>query len=242
MRSVLSLISEFAEHESREGMAETLADAVAEALTRAIEARGAASFAVSGGSTPKALYERLSAKAIDWSKVTIVLVDERWVEPGKAGSNETFVRNALLKGEASKARFIGLKTPGDTPIQGLEDAEALVGTAPFPLDVVVLGMGLDGHTASWFPRAHGLDQALVSEGPRVAAIEAAQTQVTGPFTQRITLTKAALMGAGAVLVLLTGTKKRRTWEVAQGPGRVDDMPIRALIRDPEIELSAHWAE
>jgi 6-phosphogluconolactonase len=241
MRSVLSLISEFKEHGSLVSMGGELAKEVASVLAAAIAARGAASLAVSGGSTPKVFYELLSEQSLDWSKVTIVLVDERWVEPGKTGSNETFVRSALLQGEAARARLVGLKSDGETPWQGLSVVEARVGEVSLPFDVVVLGMGLDGHTASWFPRAQGLDGALATGGARVAAVKAAPTQITGPFAERITLTRGALSGTSLVLVLLKGDEKRRVWEVAQGPGRIEDMPIRALIRDPDFDLSAHWA-
>jgi 6-phosphogluconolactonase len=241
MRSVLSLISEFKEHDSLVSMAETLAIEVAAVLESALAARGRASLAVSGGSTPKAFYEHLSQKPLDWANITLVLVDERWVEPGKTGSNETFVRNALLQGEAAQARLVGLKTVGETPWHGLAEAEARVREVSLPLDVVILGMGADGHTASWFPRAQGLDGALSCGETRVAAVKAAQTQITGPFAERITLTRGALAHAGLMLVLLKGEEKRRIWQAAQGPGRIEDMPIRALIRDPDTALCAHWA-
>jgi 6-phosphogluconolactonase len=241
MPSVLNLISEFTSHDTKLDMAGVLTRQITQTLAEALEARGHASLAVSGGSTPKMLYEILGMQDLDWSKVTIVLVDDRWVEPGLAGSNESFVRKTLMSGRASIANFVGLKTKGETPHDGLAEARTRVATVNFPLDVVVLGLGNDGHTASWFPNASGLSEALEPLGEHVSAIDAAQSQITGPFTQRITLTRAAFANAGAIHVMFAGEKKRKTWAKAQGPGRVEEMPIRALIRDPNIALNAHWS-
>lgn len=241
MPSALSLISDFTSHDSRQEMAETLTVQITQTLTFALEAHGHASIAVSGGSTPQMLYEMLGEQDLDWSKVTILLVDDRWVEPGRAGSNESFVRKTLLSGRASIANFVGLKTMGDTPQDGLDAARQRVAAVSFPLDVVVLGLGADGHTASWFPNATGLSEAIAPHGEHVTAIDAAQSQITGPFTRRITLTRTAFADAGSIHVMFSGAKKRKTWMTAQGPGRVEQMPIRALIRDPNIALNAHWS-
>ena len=146
-----------------------------------------------------------------------------------------------MQGEVKAARFIGLKTTGDTPCHGLEEAETRLRDASDPFDAVLLGMGTDGHTASWFPHAQGLEGALSQTGTRVAAIEANRSEITGPFTQRVTLTRLALAGAREIHVLLSGADKREAWDEAMGPGEIEDMPIRALLRDPEIALRAHWA-
>ena len=229
------------EYESSSVMADTLATRIMESIAKAIKERGHASLAVSGGSTPRALYERLAHQEADWDRVVVVLVDERWVEPGARGSNETFVRETLIQGEARRAQLVGLKTSGDGPEDGLAEAEALLSKVPSPFDVVILGMGDDGHTASWFPHAKGLEQAIKGTGARVAAIEAQPSEITGPFTQRITLTRAALSDAPEIHILLSGVNKRQTWQEASGPGEIEDMPVRVLIRDPELPLQAHWA-
>jgi 6-phosphogluconolactonase len=229
------------EYADTSAMAEALAKPIAVALDDAIKQRGQAVLAVSGGSTPTALYQRLARVEIDWSRVTVILVDERWVEPGEPGSNETFVRETLMTGPAANARFVGLKAPGETPLDGLPVVAARVADVTFPPDVVILGIGGDGHTASWFPRADGLDDALAETGAPVAAIRAKQTVVTGALTDRMTLTRAALTGSRMSLLLLAGNDKKAALDAALGAGPVADMPIRALLRSDKDRPDIHWA-
>jgi len=235
-----SVLSEFHEHASREAMAKMLASHISDLLSAAIQDHGSASLAVSGGSTPKALYEQLSLSPLDWSKVTIVLVDERWVEPKEPGSNESFIDQTLMQNAAAKARFIGLKTNGETPQDGLEEAKTRLSGLSLPFDVVILGMGPDGHTASWFPHAHGLDNALDGTG-LLSAIEAKQSDVTGPHTHRITLSRKAIMDARAMVLMISGSEKRQVWDTACQAGDRSDMPVRALLHDDKLAIETHWA-
>lgn len=241
MTSSPSETIDFVEYASRDAMADSLTEATVQRLQDAIDARGFASIAVSGGSTPKMLYDRLAQTDLDWSKVHVVLMDERWVEPGEEGSGETFVRETLLQDKGAAAPFVGLKTPGETPFDGLGEAIERLASVPRPFDIVFLGMGVDGHTASWFPRALGLPEALAENGAPVAAIEAKRTEVSGPYTQRITLTRSAIEGAGALWLLITGADKRDALDAAMGAGPVEDMPVRALLRSGDIGFKIHWA-
>lgn len=228
-------------HDDRDAMVETLAAKIAARLEAGIAARGAASFAVSGGSTPAPLYERLSTTELDWSKVTVVLVDERWVDRGEAGSNADFVAGSLLQNLAAAARFVELKTADSTPKAGLAELEERLASVPQPFDAIVLGMGGDGHTASWFPHAAGLGEALDPASGPLAAIRAHPSDVTGPFLDRMTLTKPALDEAGLSVLMLTGQGKLDTLEEALGEGLVEDMPVRALLRPPASNFEIHWA-
>ncbi|MEE2526829.1 6-phosphogluconolactonase [Hyphobacterium sp. HN65] len=241
MKAVLELMTDFREYDEFDGLVADVSDQIAEALDAAIKSRGHAVFAVSGGSTPLPVYERLSHYPLDWSKVTIVLVDDRWVEPGLKGSNEGAIRSDLLKGSAASARFIGLKTPHGRPDEAEEAVNERLAILERPFDVVVLGMGGDGHTASWFPHAEGLAAALAEDAPMAVALTAERSEITGPFTERMTLSRAALRGARFTILLLKGQDKRETWIRAVNPGPVEDMPVRALINDPSIEPIVFWA-
>ncbi len=221
-----------------------LADEVAASLRSALAARGRAVLAVSGGSTPAALYRILADTELDWDRVTVVLVDERWVDPGQAGSNETFVHETLLQGRAAHAVFVGLKTAHAAPTDAAPErahavAEALAGA---PIDVAVLGLGADGHTASWFPHADGLEAALAADAPLVAAIRAAPSAVTGAHLDRLTLTLPALRDARQSIIMITGPEKRRAYEAALDElNAVADMPVRALLAATGATVSTRWA-
>lgn len=224
---------------SREAMAARVADVIEAQLGRALAERGRGALAVSGGSTPAALYGVLSGRKLDWARVSTPLVDERWVPPGADGSNETFVRSTLQQGAAAEAEVIGLWSDAATPGTGAAVAAERLETLQGAPDVVVLGMGSDGHTASWFPRAQGLDDAL-SEESGVAYVKARQSDVTGEHLDRLTMTLGAVMTARFVCLLITGDEKRAVLEKAAASGPVEDMPVRAILR-ARPDLWVCWA-
>lgn len=229
---------------TRDAMALRLADLIEAHLARAIATRGAASLAVSGGSTPAGLYQALSTRELDWARVTVALVDERWVRPGETGSNETFVRTTLVQNRAAAARLIGLwsevSSPAAGPAAGLDTATARLAAIGDAFDVVVLGMGNDGHTASWFPECEGLDRALDTTGPRLAAITAQPSEVTGDHLQRMTLTLGAIQNAGLICLLMSGAEKRAIFEKVRRATPVDEAPVRAILQ-ARADLWACWA-
>lgn len=224
-----------------EAAAEALAAAVTRTLQAALAARGHASLIVSGGSTPAPLYRRLAATELHWALIDVVLADERWVEPGADGSNEDFIRRTLLTEKAAAARFTGLKSAGAQPADGLDATEARLKALPWPADCAILGMGDDGHTLSWFPQADGLDNALAPDDALCAAISARPSPVTGTLTDRITLTMGALNGVTLGALLIKGAAKRAALEKATLPGPVDEMPVRALLNHPDLELQIFWS-
>ena len=141
-----------------------LAAEVAGRLRSALAEQGQALLVVSGGRSPVAFLEALSEEPLDWSRITVSLADERWVPESHADSNAGLVRRHLLRGEAAKARFIGLYQPAASLEEAAELADHHLHELPLPIDVLVLGMGDDGHTASLFPNSPGLDLAMDPQG------------------------------------------------------------------------------
>lgn len=214
---------------SREAMAARVADYLDAVIALAVAERGRAMIALSGGSTPEALYKELSGRALDWSRVIAVLVDERWVRPGALGSNESFIRDTFLRASAARATLIGLWSEAKSPQAGLAEAERRLAEAEI-FDAVILGMGNDGHTASWFPHCDGLDRALSTTGPRLAAIRAQKSDGASDYLDRMTLTLGVVASARTVALLIAGDEKRETFVRALSPGDTEDMPVRAILR------------
>lgn len=199
-----------------------LARRVAGDLAAAIETRGQASIAVPGGSTPAAFLGALGEADLDWKRVTATLTDERWVASDHARSNQRQLAGTLFAGRAVVAGFVPLYAGGAEP----EDAIAATASALdplLPLDVCVLGMGGDCHTASLFPGSPQLDAALDPEAGPVMAVTA-----PGQPERRITLTAPVLSGARRVYLLIRGAEKRAALDEALGldPRRA---PIRAVL-------------
>ena len=217
----------------KQQLAEALAGAIAANLKAGIAARGAASLAVSGGSTPALLFRTLSARAdIPWDKVTVTLVDERWVDETSDRSNARLVKANLLQNRAAVARFVPLYQGGDTPDPAKAGkAQAAV---PQPLDAAILGMGNDGHTASFFPGGNNLEQALTAEGPVVSMV------APGAGEARVTLTLKRLLAAKALYLHIEGEEKVKTLDKAEAEGPVEDMPVRAILRETSTPLTIYW--
>ena len=218
----------------RQHLADALADAVSANLRDAVAARGQASIAVSGGSTPTLFFRALGARAdLPWENVTVTLVDERWVPETSERSNARLVRASLLQGPAAAARFVPLYQGGAAPDPA--KAGAALAAVPTPLDVALLGMGNDGHTASFFPGGDNLRAALTGEGPVVSMT------APGAGEPRITLTLDRLLGARALYLQIEGEEKARTLEQAEAEGPVEDMPVRAILRQTTTPLTIFWS-
>ena len=225
------------EYENRDQLAEALASGVAAVLAGAIAMRGEARLAVSGGSTPMRFFTRLSQAAIDWEKVTITLVDERFVDPDHERSNLRLVREALLRNKAAKAKLVPLT---DGSVATVEKAAieadhmiAMLGR----LDAAILGMGNDGHTASFFPRGDRLEDALDPNCQHhVIAISA-----PGAGEPRLTLTLHYLLEAHFLALHIEGGEKLQTLDRARKDGSELAMPVRAVFRRAADRLQIFWA-
>lgn len=212
------------------------------ALATAIDERGEASFMVSGGSTPEALYKSMSQAELAWQSVYVALVDERWVDFDHDKSNEAFTVNTLMQNKAASANLIGMKNSAATAAEGLDDCESVYQQLAQPFAVTILGMGSDGHTASLFPHAKGLAEALELDNKSLcAAITAHESEVTGAITERMTLTLAALLKSQTLILLITGDEKLKVLRAAQAGTDVSEMPIRAILQQQQVPVTVYWA-
>ncbi len=226
------------DYASREALAEALCGGIAAVLAGGIATKGSAVLAVSGGSTPKLLFRHLSRAEIDWDKVSVVLVDERWVPESSDRSNARLVRDNLLQNHAREARLLPFFIEGLSADEAMDELNASFGALPRPFDAVILGMGTDGHTASFFPGGDTLSEAIDPDAPAaVMAIEA-----PGAGEPRVTLTLPRLAEARFLALHIEGEDKRRVLGEALRDGAVEEMPVRAVIRAQRAEpLQVFWA-
>ena len=222
---------------SMDTLSRDVASGIAAHLARGIAERGIASLVVSGGRTPVKLFEQLRVQTIDWSRVCVALADERWVEPTDAGSNEKLVRDVLLKDRAAGARFSGMKNAAPSPDLGAVSAWETFARVPRPFDVTVLGMGDDGHTASLFPGSPNLHSAL---NPAASAGCIGMWAPAAPHP-RLSLNLSALLDSRRVLILIEGEAKMRTYTLASAAGDVEQMPVRAVLRQSRVPIEVLWA-
>ena len=233
-------IYKFHEFATRTEADAALTEWVKNCVQKGIANKGEATIMLSGGSTPVKAYEALSIAELDWNKVKIGLVDDRWVDEENPGSNAAMIRRALLKDKAASAKLITLKTEDETPQEGVEDLERRLAKISKPFDVCVMGMGSDGHTASWFPGSLGLTAALDIENSNyVCAINANGAPVAGDYQHRISLTLTGVMHAREIVLYITGQEKLDVFRNAYRFS-VEDRPVKALLAAGP-RLTVFWA-
>jgi 6-phosphogluconolactonase len=219
----------------RPELAAALAGRVADRLSKAIAERGKALLAVSGGTTPAKFFAALSAAPIAWDKVIVTLVDERFVPASSPRSNAGLVAANLLQNAAKAARFVPLYHDA----VGIEDAaasdDAALRSLPWPLDVVVLGMGPDGHTASFFPDADDLARLLDPSCDRIVL----PVHAASAGEPRLTLSLARIVDAGLIALHIEGDDKRTAFDGAVAPG--PRKPIRAVLDASPRPVEVFWA-
>ena len=221
---------EFQEFESGAALADALTVEVAGALAHAIRLHGKAALALSGGKTPVRFLEAMSRYRMPWNDVVVTLVDERWVPESDPRSNAGLARRHLLKGPLSNIEFVPLYRPVPTPEEALADVSKAIADLPLPFAAVVLGMGDDGHTASFYPGGDNLAKANSPDSKDlVMSIRAA-----GAGEPRITLTLPLLLASDEVLLHIEGADKRAAFEKAVAGEDVAEMPVRSLLNSEKL--------
>jgi 6-phosphogluconolactonase len=226
--------------DSNDALIIQLAEKVAADLQAAVEEKGRASMAVSGGSTPKSLFARLAAMNLPWAKVIITLVDERWVDGNHPDSNARLVKENLLRDKAAAAGFVPLKTAADDAFTAEAELQSRLRDVPLPLDVAILGMGTDGHTASFFPGASTLRRALHPEAEGDRQLCAAVRPPSAPH-DRMTLTLPVLLNAKYLILHVVGKEKWQVLQKALQPGKTEELPVRAVLHQSRVLLNIYYA-
>ena len=222
----------------RDELDEALAEQVSAILTSAIALKGKASIAVSGGSTPKGFFKVLSEKDLDWKKITVTLADERWVDINSSDSNTRLVHENLLQNKASNAKFFHLKQGENLCDETLNDLNLAANNSLLPLDVLILGMGEDGHTASLFPCSEQIKFGLDETNPNALM----KVQPTTAPHQRITFSFAALSQSKNTFLHICGESKKQVLDKALTDTDTFEMPIRAFLQNEKIKTEIYWAQ
>ncbi|WP_375257624.1 6-phosphogluconolactonase [Citreimonas sp.] len=222
---------EFIDYSDREALVITLADRLASDLRGQLSRQDRVAFAVPGGTSPGPVFDDLCGVDLDWSRVDVLLTDERWVPKDSPRSNTRLLRERLIVDKAAAARLLPLHRD-DMDCDAAAEALGEQIEPALPLGVVLLGMGADLHTASLFPGADRLDEALSPRAPTLVPMRA-----PGAEEPRVTLSAQVLNGALCKHVLIFGREKRDALERAAGL-KPQDAPINAVLDGARV----HWAE
>ena len=228
--------AEWWEYDSVAELADAVAGDVSFIIESALDARDAALIAIPGGKTPLPVYDRLVKAKLRWRQVTIIPTDDRLVSVDNELSNARALAKAFMPGGA---RVVPIATPMDDYRQAGNAADARLQDLPWPPDLVWLGMGGDGHTASIFP---GPDLQNALDAPKARRAVGVLPDPLPPEAPvpRVTLTRAAILSARTMLITITGADKREILEKAIADGQSSKLPIGRVLAEAEQPIDIHW--
>ncbi|WP_035245631.1 6-phosphogluconolactonase [Desulfogranum mediterraneum] len=223
--------------DDRPNLIQTLSRDILRALEQGLLRQDQVSMVLSGGSSPLPLFRELARQNFLWPRVSITLADERWLPPDSPESNEGLVRTTLLQHQAAAAAFSGLYNGAASPQLAEAEVSRRLALLPRPFELVLLGMGEDGHTASLFPGSPELKRGLDRTEPVPCC---AISPPRAPHL-RMTMSLDSLLDSRKVLLLLTGKQKLAVYNQALEGTDPEEMPIRAILHQEEVPVSVYWA-
>ena len=229
--------AEWWEYDDRDEMADAVAGDISFIIESAIDARGESLVAFPGGSTPLPVYERLAQKSLPWKRVTIIPGDDRLVPVDNELSNIRAIAQAMI---STGARIYPIAAENDDYVMAGHAADARLKSLKWPPDLVWLGMGTDGHTASLFP---GPDLDAAMDAPKAKLAMGIRPDPMPPEApvDRVSLTRAAILQARAITVSITGQEKRDILEKGLEDGQSSKLPIVRVLAESEFPIDIHWA-
>lgn len=222
---------------SNDALRPALTEFIGSKLDQALAKSGKSSIALSGGHTPGLLYRDMSSLPLEWQHIHVTLVDERWVPDSDPASNARLVKENLLQGNAAAAKFTGLYDGSADPLHAEIAINKQLQKLPLPLDIVVLGMGEDGHTASWFPGSAQLPGLLDPQNPLLCSAATAPAEPC----QRMTLTLSMVMNSRQLVLYIVGRRKWEVLQTAMESGSPETLPVRAVLQQNRVPLQIYYA-
>jgi len=222
---------------NKESLVLELSKNISNCLNESIKEKGKASLLVSGGSTPKPLFQILSKLDIAWEKVTIALVDERWIDSKHKDSNELLVKDNLIQNLASKANFVGMYLNDKEAFDSDEECSSIYQNKVYPFDVIVLGMGTDAHIASLFPDNIKLEEAYDLKNSNLCISIKPET---APY-KRMSLTLQGILSAKKIILHIEGSEKLKVYKEDMSLNDKFKMPIASVLNQNIKDIEVYHA-